>query len=493
MPPLTQQHESAVVGAMAASSNWRELLPELLHQSSTYLCSPAFSLRFNIRPLWRLSAVCAAWRGAVYRESSSGHVDFWSCIAAVSVAQHTGCTPFCNMNVERVSRSSVPPPGLLSFRLVRSLSLWCCCAPFVCSIAALIHPLQRYSRLTSLNIDFACLQLSSDSIVETQDALNAALAAIGDGGHHCLKSFSLQCPTGVHPKVDALRRLCSSVHQLSLSAHELLLMAWGSDTLYDRVWETHSVSTFVLPAPSNYLGKHKVIATLAASLPSCTQLHVDHEQEASSVSKLLRRLNGPLAFLRGSTASLLQLPSAAISCTWLVSLCIFDRDSCNFCAEQLSAIFASLTTCPSLAELSVIARSRDAWPSSDIVYLCTLLQMRHLHFHIYRRLDFNPVQSQLPWSILTPNLTHLALVVHHSQHTSLLDSIDSHRLQQLTHCHVSCVDPRTERSEWAEARARLKERLGAVWCEKEEEVVRWRADRVWRRSVGLSDPAEDYS
>ena len=80
--------------------------------------------------------------------------------------------------------------------------------------------------------------------------MDTALAAIAGNTRSRLKSLALHCPTSIQPNVRVLRRLCSSAHQLSLSANELLLMAWGTDALYDQVWMTHSVESFALLASS---------------------------------------------------------------------------------------------------------------------------------------------------------------------------------------------------------------------------------------------------
>ena len=49
-----------------------------------------------------------------------------------------------------------------------------------------------------------------------------------------------------------------------------------------------------------------------------------------------------------------------------------------------------------------------------------------------------------------------------------------------------------EENEWSEAVDKLREQLGGVWCDRWDDVVRWRADRVWRRSAGLPDPPEPW-
>ena len=323
-----------------------------------------------------------------------------------------------------------------------------------------------------------------------QDALNTALAAIAGNTRSRLKSLALHCPTSIQPNVRVLRRLCSSAHQLSLSANELLLMAWGTDALYSRVWKAHSVESFVLPAPSDYLINKLIIATLATSLPSCTHLHVDNKQEASSVSTLLLHLGSRLSFLRCDSASLLQLPSAAISCIALVSLCIFDRHPCESRIQQVTDVFRCLTACASLVELTIIAcGAADVWPEGT-AYYTPLPQLRHLHIHNQRGLCNDQMVPR--YANLTPSLIHLALVLIQGQPVSLFDWIDTQRLPLLTHLHVGYTTPSLSNREWAAAVERLKVRMSAVWCEKEDDVARWRADRVWRRSLGLPDEADSF-
>ena len=278
--------------------------------------------------------------------------------------------------------------------------------------------------------------------LEAQDALSTALAAIADNTRSRPKNLTLHCPLVILLDLHVLRRLCSSVRQLSLSGDELLLMAWGGDALHARVWTTHSVQVFTVPCSLNFLTTELVVTTLAVALPSLQYLVVDHKQEASRVSALLQRLGSCLVFLRSCTVSLLQLPSAAASCTALESLCIFDYDACECDAEQISAIFSSLTACPSLTELNVTACPPCAWPRRDFVYLCALPQLRFLHIRVHRNSGESGLR--LPCSILIPNLTHLALVLGKSQLKSLLNAINTQRLPQLTRCHVSWNRPSSE-------------------------------------------------
>ena len=479
--------------AMSPTSLWPTLLPELLQQASTYLlCSSATSVHSDAQLLCRLSAVCVAWHNAVYHKCNTGHVDFWSSVANVVVRfseheqrYHIGA---------RGCATSVVPAALFSLRLVRALSLTVSDPPPLCGIAAMVNPLQHYSRLTSLNIclvHVASLEAASPMAAEVQLTLSAALTAFAGGSHNRLSSLGLHCPTSLLPSIDILRGLCTSVQLLSLSPNALLLMAWDTDTLYQRVWKTHSVQVFTVRCEVlAYLDSSLVIATLAASLPSLTSLLIEHDCEASSVNMLLKRLGSRLPFLHACTDSLFKLPAVIAWCTALVSLCIVDRHACQCNTEKITDMLKCLAQCPTLTELTVIACAQERWPVQP-VYFHPIPQLRYLHIHMPRLLD--STRPELPWPTLTPNITHLALVLHASQVVSLLHSIDSQLLPQLTCIHVSCIHPASQSMEWSDARARLRARFGPVWCEQEEQVVRWRADRVWKRSNGLFDNADDYS
>ena len=470
-------------------SSWPSLLPELLQHTTTYLlCPSATALIVNIQLLCRLASVCVEWRSLVYHDSSSTYVEFWSCIGAVSVVR--------NPRVEQAFRvasrlCSVPalPDTLSSLRLIRDLSLHFGGGLSCNAAAPILQALQHYSRLTSLDICLASL-VSSSRAVEAVDALTAALAAIGNDGHNRLLSLSLHCSYSIRPKASALRRLCSTVLHLSLSANALPLMAWGTDRLGQRVWKTHSVQSFVLPT-ANYLTQELVVAALSAALPSCTHLHIEHREEASTVSELLQRMGSRLAFLRGSTTSLYQLPSAVVACTALVSLYVSDHEACGLSAEQVGGIFRCLADCPTLTELSVVTRQKDCWPN-DKVHFAYMPQLRFLHLRMHHRV-LECTQSPQLYPLLFPSIAHLALVLDPQQPVSLVRCIDKQRLPQLSHCHLHSIEPASDTAEGREAREQLRARLGAAWCESEDNVVRWRVDRVWRRSVGLSDEAEDYS
>ena len=81
-------------------------------------------------------------------------------------------------------------------------------------IVALLEPLQRYRSLTSLDIDMQpVLRVTRSGAAKTEDALQTTLAIIAS--HTQLTSLALHCPADIAPIVHVLRRLCSSVRQLS--------------------------------------------------------------------------------------------------------------------------------------------------------------------------------------------------------------------------------------------------------------------------------------
>jgi len=93
----------------------------------------------------------------------------------------------------------------------------------------------------------------------------------------------------------------------------------------------------------------------------------------------------------------------------------------------------------------------------------------------------------------TPDITHLTLILDRS-HAESLVQYNQRPAAATPHVlsHRAVYEHReADNSAWSETRDRLKEQLCAVWCEQEDDVVRWRADLVWRTNVGLPDQAED--
>ena len=497
-------------------SSWSVIPPELLHQITTFLLrSSATSFRDDCQLLCRMSSVCVDWRKCVYHESGSGYVDFWSCIGTVLVNRnripHDSVIVGGNRPV-----GIVMPNALHSLRCVRSVRIGGAAMSAASTTSppltlrdfdALLEPLQRFTHLTSLdiNIQEPVATLSDVEQHEAEELLNISLSVIASRAHSQLTALSLHCIHQVRPRVDLLRRLCLSAQQLSLSAAELLLMAWGTDSLYTRVWKAPSVQSFTVlarAAPSGFFTNKLVRAAFAASLPSVTHLHVEGELDPLMMSSLMQKVGYRLVFLRSTTAALQQLPSSfATTCSALTSLCLLDSESCGLSVQVIDSVLACLVGCPTLTELSVIALNHSLWPGTA-VHFFHLPQLRYLHIRTYRVLDYiDTLPEHHRYSMLSPNITHLALVLDKTQHPSLFDAINLHRMPLLTHCHVSCINPsatstsqeeRLVQQKWAIATSELSVRFVDAWCEYEEDVVRWRADRVWRRSVELPDEAEDY-
>ena len=163
--------------------------------------------------------------------------------------------------------------------------------------------------------------------------------------------------------------------------------------------------------------------------------------------------------------------------------------------EQLTSAFASLPNCPALRELTVISSKHLARPvRTGILAALPLPQLTYLHLHTDDLLSPDEMQHFCA-KLLTPNLTHCVLAVHELQDFTLFPALSSQRFPpQLTHCHICPIEaPKIRDWSWAAAMKRFRQRLGAVWCEKKDDVLRWRADRVWKRSVGLPDEAEEYA
>ena len=144
----------------------------------------------------------------------------------------------------------------------------------------------------------------------------------------------------------------------------------------------------------------------------------------------------------------------------------------------------------SLSELTIDAFSGSVsfnQQTALVGCLASLPRLRYLSFRTNCVLD--ALYTSLP-----PTITHLLLEPFHRQAIEMPDKFNFGLLPHLTHFHVRCRSPLSvlDISRWALAQARMKLQLGAAWCEKENDVVRWRADRVWQRSVGLPDEAEMY-
>ena len=462
----------------------------LFHQAASLLCSSGPSLYLSIQLLCRLSTVCSEWHDLVYRDRGNSERDFWSSFDTISIVPSEHQFSIAG----RVHSTRVVPAAVSSLRLVRSL-LMRFGRELPLGGVVIIERLVRYTRLVSLDLDlgqFVLASLGSQQHVDVQKALNAALAHFASG-HKQLTALALHCLQHIHPAANILRHLCSSVKHLSLSANQLLLMAWAADPLFARVWKTHSVESYAICA-RDYLSKPLVVTTLATALPSCTHLSFDHGQGASSMNALLWRLGGRLTFLRAPTASLLQLPSVAPILIALTSLSIVDSEVCGWSAgadQQPLRLPADQLPEPSgidchCSQARCVARTSlcvPRIPPSAAALAPTFLP--------------HAAQNGTPpwplYTILTPHITHLALVLGSPQPVSLLQSINFQTLPHLTHCHVNSIVPSMESNRsWDEARTHLSQELGNAWCEREDDVVRWRADRIWKRSVGLPDAEDQY-
>ena len=397
---LTRHHNLRHRPSPPSRGGWHTILPELLFQSTTFLLGSCWrSNGINIQLLFRLSSVCSEWRGVINRgEGGSGHLSFWSRISTVTVTQKERNQKFyvsgCGWYHARVI-----PVVLASLQHVRALHLNFD-TPRLSHVAVILDSLTLYTRLSSLLLNLNSVRFKLGRYVqqEAQDALDAALAALASRCPNHLTSLDIYCPPHIRPTSDtSLRRLCSSVLELSLSANEMLLMAWGSNPLYDRAWKARSVQSFVLPylSPPDYLSNDLVVTTLVTTLPSLTHLRLDARQEPKGVLKLLQQVGRRLLFLACPTAVVSQLLSPTVSCSALTSLS-FRHDGARTLSEaETTTIFASLT---SLTELTLTDRS---WRNRPI-YLAPLPRLTYLH------VDSQCVAvcgGQPLDSILTPNLT----------------------------------------------------------------------------------------
>ena len=174
-----------------------------------------------------------------------------------------------------------------------------------------------------------------------------------------------------------------------------------------------------------------------------------------------------------------------------MSLIVFHNERVGLHIWQLNNVFQAAASCATLEQLTVIAQERCAWAYRPVpVQLAMPNRLRYLHFRTHRELDFPHLQHAEFDIPLPATITHLALVIDEAQGKSLLHTIDTEHLPHLTHCHVNCRHP-TDNRGWQAAIQAVRQELGAERCEKEEDVMLWRADRVWQRSVDLPDDAEE--
>ena len=347
---------------------WHVVLPELLLQAASFLLRSSSVASLNdIQLLWRLSAVCVDWHGMVYRdESSAGRVDFWARLGMVSVErchwQHkTGEREFELLSKPYPARAVSEALG--SLRHAHLLSVHFGHGRTLQNISPILTPLQHFSHLIYLDLDLRnawSVKQGSRSLARAASALSNTLAAIASR-NRSLTALRLDCAyltpdydlpgEVVQPSVDALRLICSSVKHLSMSAPELLLMVWGTNSIPEsaRAWQAQSVQSFALPTLHipGYLTSD-IVTTLAATLTSLTHLHVQSEQDTAHVSALLQHFGGRLTFFRVPAVSLQLSPSVALSCTALVSLYINDERTWTKLGESIQSSLACLASCPSV-------------------------------------------------------------------------------------------------------------------------------------------------
>ena len=154
----------------------------------------------------------------------------------------------------------------------------------------MLDSLELYTRLTSLDANLSIVRFKPCHWVQSE--AQCSLAAIASHAPNRMRSLVPYCPPHIRP-TDAvtLRRLCSCVFELSLSASDLLLMARDSELALSPEWKTHSVRSFAVPTAAhpaprthNYFRNDFVVSTLPAALPSCTHLRIDSYEEPTRVS-----------------------------------------------------------------------------------------------------------------------------------------------------------------------------------------------------------------
>ena len=412
--------------------------------------------------------------------STGRHADFWSFICTVVVSQ-VWYQQLFRIGDDGWQCSTHLVAGVLtSLRHLQSISVTFAqdsSTAEPCNVAAIIELLQQYTRLTTLNLDLMNIGTLPTA---AQDQLNAALDTIARRPQP-LRYLALRYPKNAKPpSVDVLRRLCSSVPQLSIPPHALLLTAGGADRSETSAWEAYNVQSFVrrryVPGKEDLFVSEQAVSTFAAALPSCTHLHLEGVEEGEQA--LLEQIGGHLTFLQCSIASPRDIRAMAVTCTALTSLCVqLNTWSADI---DIDILFNSLQACQSLTELTITIGdySGSSREGHATVHFSPLPRLRYLHVAL---MDGRGAQPRQLDAMLTVNITHLVLVLNNQWQLqqSLFDSINRQRLPLLTHCHIS------SNRAWHESRDEIKERLGTAWCDKEGNVVCWRADKVWQSSVGL--------
>ena len=154
---------------------------------------------------------------------------------------------------------------------------------------------------------------------------------------------------------------------------------------------------------------------------------------------------------------------------------------------QMRSILAGLSSCPVLAELTVVV---NRWPLFPILALplASMPRLRGLHIRADSTLVWDDAR---PLAAAGSAITHLALGLNRQMSAPLIQSISTQHLPHLSHCYVGhnydWSIHHVHQEKWRDLRVSLEEQLGSVWCKYEDEVVCQRADRVWKRSVGLRE------
>ena len=480
----TSEPEPSLGKSTLLTTSWRSIPAELLQQVVTFLLNPFGSVtRTDVRLLYSLSRVCVDWRGMVYCDSVR-HVDFWSSFGTLSASQDRFGSKFSMLDDNQQYSDDRVPRILHTLRTLRSVWLYFAISSNnrLFDMAAILHPLQHYTRLTALDITMMEFHRLKRAM---QDNVNTALDAIARRAHP-LASLALRYSKRSQlPTVDVLRRLCSSVLQLYLPPHALVMMAGQGES----VWKMQSVRSFVqrrlMHAEQEHLGSESVVATFDAALPSLTHLHIEAANEADTA--LLKRIGSRLTSLLCSPASPCHIRAIGVACTALTSLCV-HLSTITWATDDISTAFQCVQSCTALTELTVILRDRGV---KGVVSTMPLPQLRYLHidFEADRyAADRAAEQAEQLYIMLTPGITHLLLTLRDWRPVPLSNSINLQRLPLLTHCHIRCKQSHDSRTTgWEKEGARLQQQLGAAWCEERDDVVRWRADRVWMRSIDLPD------
>ena len=293
----------------------------------------------------------------------------------------------------------------------------------------------------------------------------------------------------------SLRRMCSTqLDHLTVSRRQLHFLI-----LQQRAPMSHLRSLTVTQSPElqDYAGRPMDVIDNAWVGQFPALLHLDLSDQ-----RLLQQMTHTQPpHLSSFTVRVHDVAEADFTLVHTRALCLRcyedeeDGTPPNF-REQLRRV---LTRAPLMQQLSLSVTNQTDSAAAAHVFLpasaapSTLSRLIYLEFlDGFTLSDLTYLLTAAAPPIFAAQLTHLALRVRWQDRTAaaaLLPSLPS-LYPSLTHAHVS-VQPEPisvqmgECGEWDVALQAVKAALGSAWCASATDVVVWREDVAWNRSVGL--------